>query len=190
MIPINEWSRPGKTLHWVKAIVIHWPDWANRTAKDIYDYFEHVGDDQRYASSQYVVGLAGEVVQVMPETEVAYHCGSSTIDPASGKIYTDRARKLFGRYAADHKIVSPNLCAIGIEVCHVDKNGVMTPQTVEALTKLCAELCEKYGLDPISEILRHYDVVGWKDCPRYWVHAPEEWQKFREEVRLYMEAHK
>ena len=185
MIEINQYSRPGKKLHQVMAIVLHWPAWANRSAKDVYDYFgDAIPVEKRFASSQYVIGLSGEVVQIMPESEVAYHCGSSQIDPESKRLYTDKAREIFGKYAIDHDRISPNLCTIGIEVCHVDNMGNMTAETIEAVKTLCADLCFRYGLDPTQRILRHYDVVGWKNCPRYWYENPDKFDELKSEIAL------
>ena len=185
MIVINQYSRPGKKLHNVMAIVLHWPAWANRSEKDVYDYFgDAIPNEKRFASSQYVIGLSGEILEVMPENEVSYHCGSSQKDPASGEVYTTKARELFGKYAIEHDRVSPNLCTIGIEICHVDTAGNMTKETIDAVKWLCTKLCVKYNLDPSTRILRHYDVVGWKQCPKYWCDHPDDYEQLKSEIAL------
>ena len=181
MIPINPYSRTGKKLKEVRAIVIHWPFWSCASAQTIHDYFANIAGEKRYASSQYVVGLQGEILSVMPEDELAYHCGSSSVDPKSKKVYTDLARELFGEYASIKN--SPNYVTIGIEVCHIDVNGTMTDTTINALRNLCIRLCNTYSLDPITKLLRHYDIVGCKSCPKYWCDNPEEWEAFKQSVK-------
>ena len=185
MIPINKYSRSGRPLKRVLGIVIHWPEWAGASAKRIHDYFAVVDKEKRFASAHYVVGLDGEIEQCIPEEEMAYHCGTSNTDPESGKLYTDKAREVFGVYADDEKL-SPNMVSIGIEVCHVSRKGEMTPATVKALIGFVAELCHKHGLG-VDKVLRHYDVVGWKNCPRYWVDHPDLWHEFIDQVSLVIE---
>lgn len=185
MIQINKYSRHGSKLKEVMAIVIHWPDAKNKSAQWVHDYFNTgVPKEKRYGSAHYVVGLDGEIVQCIPEDEIAYHCGSSRIDPISEKIYTNLARDIFGNYA-DKAYLSPNMVSLGIEVCHIDDKGTMNKCTVDALVKFVAELCVKYGLDPARQVLRHYDVVGYKRCPKYWVDNSQSWRQFLTEVEAW-----
>lgn len=65
---------------------------------------------------------------------------------------------------------------IAIECCHPDETGQFTQETINSLTRLLNWLIEIYDLRP-EEILRHYDVTG-KECPRYFVQHPEEWESF------------
>lgn len=182
MILINKWSRPGTTLHATESLIIHWPHMKGKSAFDVYNYFGNtVIKEQRHASTQWAIGLQGELLELMNEYEVAYHVGTTTKDPASGKIYTDLARELFGKYAIDRSL-SPNLVTVGIEVCHLDNKGTMTEKTVEELVKFAASFCIRHNLDPRTRVLRHFDVVGWKDCPRYWVRNPIEWDNFLQRV--------
>jgi N-acetylmuramoyl-L-alanine amidase len=182
MIKPNEYSRPSRKLKSVNAIVIHWPSWSNASAQIIHDYFyTDIPKEKRYASAHYVVGLDGEIAQCIPDDEIAYHCGSAKLDPKSGRVYTDKAREVFGEYASNPNL-SPNQVSIGIEVCHIDDKGTMNKVTVDSLVRFVSELCVTYSLDPSRQVLRHYDVVGWKDCPRYWVNNLEAWNRFIMEV--------
>jgi N-acetylmuramoyl-L-alanine amidase len=180
MIPINKYSRPGVKRHATLAIVVHWPQWSTVSAKKLHDYFGQIASEARYASTQYICGLEGEIVQVMPEDELAYHCGSDRIDPASKMVYTDRAREIFNNYASTRS--SPNWVTLGIEVCHYGLTGEMHDVTINALREWLIEKCKKYNLGA-DKILRHYDVVGWKDCPRYWVKHEDEWKQLLESVQ-------
>lgn len=187
MITINTFSRPGRKLVDIKAIVIHWPDAKCKSAQWVHDYFDTgVAKEKRYGSAHYVIGLKGEIVQCIPEDEIAYHAGSVRPDPASGKQYTNLAREILGEYAGN-PVLSPNQVTIGIEVCHIDDNGTMNKCTVDSLVKFVAELCAKYGLDPAKQVLRHYDVVGWKNCPKYWVDHDDSWNDFLKQVEEYAE---
>jgi len=182
MIAINIFSRPGRKMAEVKAIVIHWPDAKNKSAQWLHDYFDKaIPMERRYGSAHYVVGLDGEIVQCIPEDEMAYHCGTSLKDPASGKVYTNLAREILGDFA-DKPYLSPNNATLGIEVCHIDDKGTMSDATVRSLVKFVSELCVKYGLDPSRQVLRHYDIVGYKSCPKYWCDNPDKWVQFLTEV--------
>lgn len=178
MIKINPYSRPGKKITDIMAIVIHWPDAKGKSAQWVHNYFNDLLPlENRYGSAHYVIGLQGEIVQCIPEDEMAYHCGSAELDPVSEKIYTDKARLVFGEYASK-PYKSPNQVSLGIEVCHIDNHGAMNKCTVDTLVTFVSEICVKYGLDPQTQVLRHYDVVGWKDCPRYWVNNQDAWDDF------------
>ena len=63
----------------------------------------------------------------------------------------------------------------------VEEDGNFHPDTVERTAKIVAELCEWYGLDPIRDVIRHYDVTG-KICPKPYVIDPWAWQAFRQKV--------
>ena len=46
--------------------------------------------------------------------------------------------------------------------------------------KLVAQLANYYHID-MDHIIRHYDVTG-KECPKYYVDNPQEWEQFKEYV--------
>lgn len=176
----NEYSRPGKKLQKVLAIVIHWTANPEANAKLNRDYFENKKTGMSvYGSAHYIIGQNGIIIAAVPEDEVAYHCGSSDKDPASGKVYTDEARRRFGRYASESS--SPNLCTIGIELCPKDAAGNFTNATINAAVELCADICRRYEL-PAKAITTHHDVVGWKDCPKLWTEKPQLLEAFRQSV--------
>lgn len=181
-LTVNEFSRPGRKRADTLAIVVHWFSNPGQTAKDCLQFFENRKYGKSwYGSAQYIIGLDGEILQTMPTNEIAYHCGSSQIDPASGKIYTDLARDLFGQLCINPKL-SPNQATIGIECAHIDWNGTMTDKTLLSLKELIRSLCAQYGLWPREHIILHKDVVGWKDCHKYFVDHPEAWELFKESV--------
>lgn len=177
-LPINKYSRPGRKLESVLGIVIHWPEWPGASAKRVRDYFAVVAKEYRFASAQYCLGLDGEIIECMPKDEIAYHCGSKT--------YTEQAKQIFGKYAIASNL-SPNLVSIGIEVSHTNRFGEMTEATYKSLVAFVSQLCNEYGLDPGLQVLRHYDVVGWKHCPKYFVDNPIAWCQFLQDIEEYAE---
>lgn len=111
-----------------------------------------------YASSQYIVGLDGEVIQCIPDDEVAYHAGN---------------------YSMNRK-------SVGIEVCHPDWNGKFNDKTYKSLIELCVILCKKYNI-PVSHIIRHYDVTG-KDCPHYYVQNKQAWDQLKKDIASLLDS--
>ena len=180
LLPINKFSRSGKQLKSVKAVVVHWLENAKQSAHGCWNFF---GVDRPtgkfgFGSAHYIVDFDGTILHCIPDNEMAYHVGSDTVDPVSKILYTDTCRKF--------TLENPNNAMLGIECCHTDWKGNMTAETVEALTELVARLCMLYGLDPMHDVLLHKEVVGWKDCHRYYVNNPLAWQQFKEDVmRLY-----
>lgn len=134
-LTINPYSRPGKKLDSHKYILIHYVGNAGSSAMANRNYFESLKDKHICASSQYIVGLNGEIIHCIPDDEVAYHAGNYTI----------------------------NCNSIGIEVCHPDWSGKFTDVTINSLKELVQELISKYGIEE-KNILRHYDITG-KKCP-------------------------
>lgn len=178
----NKWSRPQGRIKEYKGIVIHWTANPAANAKQNWLYFEAKKTGMGgYGSAQYIIGQDGEIIQCIPDGEVAYHCGSSQVDPASGKIYTDYAREKYGYYATAFQITSPNFCTVGIELCPADLDGSFTPQTIAAAVELCAYLCKRHGLTA-DDVTTHHNVVGWKDCPRLWTAKPELLEAFKASV--------
>ena len=131
-IPLNDWSRPGTPLEEISGVVIHYVGNPGTTAMANRDYFASLADgrEQTYASSHFVVGLEGEVVQCIPLTEIAY-----ATKEANG--YT-----------------------VSIEVCHPDDTGEFSPVTYDRTVELTAWLCKEFRLDPETQVIRHYDVTG------------------------------
>ena len=134
-LTINPYSRPGKKLDSHKYILIHYVGNAGSSAMANRNYFESLKNKHICASSQYIVGLNGEIIHCIPDDEVAYHAGNYTI----------------------------NCNSIGIEVCHPNADGKFTDVTINSLKELVQELVSKYGIEE-KNILRHYDITG-KKCP-------------------------
>ena len=114
----NTYSRPQKALTQVNSIVIHYVGNAGSTATANRDYFEnlrHTGTTS--ASSHFVVGIDGSIVQCVPLDEISY--------------------------ASNHR----NRDTISIEVCHPDDSGKFSSDTIASLTKLVGWLLDVYDLE-------------------------------------------
>lgn len=117
----NPYSRPEIPLEEVKGIVVHYVANPCSTARENRSYFESLkdqkGSNPTSASSHFVIGLEGEVVQCVPITEVAY---------ASNQRNSD---------------------TISIECCHPDETGKFYDSTYQSLVDLCAYFCKEFGLE-------------------------------------------
>lgn len=132
LLPLNPFSRPGDPLQEINGVVIHYVGNPGTSAQANRNYFESLssGTDGVYASSHFIVGLEGEVVQCIPLTEIAYASNSRNDD------------------------------TVAIEVCHPDETGEFSAVTYDRLVELTAWLCETFHLDPAKDVIRHYDVSG------------------------------
>lgn len=113
----NPYSRPETPVQKVNAIVIHYVGNPGTSAAANRSFFEGLAvSGETYASSNFIVGLEGEILQCVPVNEVAY-CSS------------DR-----------------NSDTVSIEVCHPDAEGQFTEASMASLVKLTAWLCEAFHL--------------------------------------------
>ena len=111
------YTYPEIKLEKVKGIVVHYTANPGSTAMENRNYFEGLKDSHKtFASSHFVVGLDGEIIQCIPTKEVAYASNDRNSDTLS------------------------------IECCHYAENGKFTEKTYSSLVKLCAYLCHRFGL--------------------------------------------
>ena len=131
-LTVNPYSRPGEPLEKINGVVIHYVGNPGTTAHANRNYFESLasGLENTYASSHFIVGLEGEVIQCVPLTEIAYASNTRNGDTVS------------------------------IEVCHPDETGQLSPVTYDRTVELTAWLCREFRLDPSQDVIRHYDVTG------------------------------
>jgi N-acetylmuramoyl-L-alanine amidase len=185
-LTLNQYTRSGRKPIETKGIILHWTGSPMQRAQTTWNFFEHDCPKTRhYSSAHYIIDLDGTIYHAVPDNEVAYHCGSTQPDPASGRIYTDWARGKFGRYAENPDTNSPNNCTIGIEMCVTDIAGNYTIETQDAATELVAMLLQRHNLTA-DDIGTHHIVVGWKDCPRYWTLYPDQFIRFKDQVETLM----
>ncbi len=117
LLDVNPYSRPGIQSDGINGIVIHYTANPGSTAQENRDYFNGLQYSQEIeASSNFIVGLEGEIIQCVPTWEVAY---------ASNERNSD---------------------TVSIEVCHPDETGEFTDKTYRSLVQLTAWLCVKFSL--------------------------------------------
>ena len=113
----NEWSRPQIALEQIDGIVVPYTANPGSTAQQNHDYFEGLKDSQSTkASSHFIIGLDGEVIQCIPSSEWAY-------------ASNDRNRD-----------------TLSIECCHPDESGRFTDATYQSLVQLTGWLCHRFDL--------------------------------------------
>lgn len=117
LLDYNEYSRPGTALSQVNGIVIHYTANPGTTAEQNRSYFENLKDTgETYASSHFVIGMDGEIVQCIPCNEIAYASNDRNED------------------------------TIAIECCIPDETGEFTYATYQSLIELTAWLMGRYDL--------------------------------------------
>lgn len=127
----NPYSRPQTPLSQVNGIVVHYVGNPGTTAEGNKSYFEQLAQTgETYASSHFIIGLDGEIIQCIPLNEISY-CSNERNDDT-----------------------------IAIECCHPDEGGQFTEATYNSLLRLTSWLCQAFSLDPSSDVIRHYDVTG------------------------------
>lgn len=115
----NPYSRPQTPTDPIRNIVVHYTANPGTTAQNNRDFFEGLKDSKETSvSSNFVIGMEGEIIQCVPTSEVAY-------------ASNDR----------NHDTVS-------IECCHPGEDGQFTQKTYDSLVWLTAYLLGKFELEP------------------------------------------
>jgi N-acetylmuramoyl-L-alanine amidase len=177
LLTVNLYSRPNKKINQVKGIVIHWVANRNSTAQSNRNFFESRKNGTKgYGSAHEIIDLDGNILVCIPVDEMAYHVGSPN-------PYTKEALKYLSNY--------PNNCTYGIECTHIGYDGEMTEETYNTLVQRCADLIVNFNLEETEKALwLHKEVVGWKDCHRWFVYNPKEWELFKDKVKRKVEEMK
>ncbi|MBU5245198.1 N-acetylmuramoyl-L-alanine amidase BlyA [Bacillus halotolerans] len=169
-IPVNKYTRPGLKLNGVKKLVVHYTANPGASADNHRRYFSNA---QVYASAHIFVDKT-EAICIIPLNEVAYHANDIQQRDSAGNPY---------RGVAALK-PNANFLSIGVEMC-LEKDGSFHSDTVERTEDVFVELCKKFGLDPIDDIVRHYDITH-KNCPEPWVSNSQKFVDFKNRVKAKM----
>jgi N-acetylmuramoyl-L-alanine amidase CwlA len=130
-LTVNKYSRPGTPLSNVKSVVIHYTANPGASAMANRNYFNNLPNSNThlsrpiYASSNYIVGLQGEILNVVPPNEMAY--------------------------ASNYR----NKDSISIECCHEDSTGKFNDSTYQSAVWLTARICKAYDLGEDDIIRHH-----------------------------------
>lgn len=165
-INVNGFARSGKKLKGVRKIVMHYTANNGATAENHYRYFNNLKD--RYASAHFFVDKV-EALCIIPLNEIAYHA-NDVQQRVNGVAY---------RGVAELK-PNANELSIGIEMC-LEKDGSFHPEMLKKAKAVALELCKRFGLDPKTDIVRHYDVTH-KQCPAPWVKDADKFVDFKNDV--------
>lgn len=164
-IPINPYSRSGQKITAVRKAVIHWTANYGATALNHYNYFKNLSG--RYASAHIFVDK-NEAICIIPLNEVAYHAND-------------------GSYRGVPELKpNANLLSVSVEMC-VEKDGSFHPNTIARTEDVFVELCRMYGLNPLTDIVRHYDITH-KNCPAPWVSNGQLFIDFKNRVNAKMKG--
>ena len=161
-LTISNYNRPGTKRNNTTAVACHYIGNPGTSAQNNRNYFESLrtagpakeakGEKATKASAHYIIGLNGEIIQMIPENEISW-CTNSA-----------------------------NSYTISIEACHPDATGKFTNETYATYVELCADICRRWGLDPIhGGLIRHYDVTK-KICPKWFVEHVDAWEQFKRDV--------
>ena len=117
LLTVNPYSRPGTAIGTIRGIVIHYTANPGSSARQNRDYFEGLKDSgETHASSHFIIGLDGEIVQCIPCNEISYASNDRNDD------------------------------TISIECCIPDETGQFRTETYQSLVTLTSWLCRRYGL--------------------------------------------
>ncbi len=119
-LPVGKYARSGKKMETVNDVVIHYVANPGTTAAQNRGYFEGLenqdGTAKTYASCHFIIGLDGEIVQIIPMDEKAYASNDRNSD------------------------------TVAIECCHPGEDGEFSQETYESLIRLTAWICSECGL--------------------------------------------
>ena len=119
LLTVNEYSKPGTELAQVNGIVVHYTANPGTTAEQNRSYFESLAETgETHASSHFIIGISGEIIQCIPCNEISYASNDRNSD------------------------------TISIECCHPDETGKFYDSTYESLVELCAYFCTEFKLKP------------------------------------------
>ena len=162
----NQYSRPCTKRTRTTKVAVHYVGNPNTSALANRNYFEKCKDTHKYVSSNYIVGLIGEIICCVPDEEIAY-C-------------TNLA----------------NSYSVSIEVCHPKKDGVFADCTYVSLCELCSMLLKKYKLtvdDLIRhyDVTQKQCPLAWSPT-KYQSEAvaTARWNRFKQDVQTIMNGGK
>lgn len=150
----NPYSRPQRALEEIKGIVIHYTANPGTTAQQNHDYFEGLKDSKiTKASSHFIVGIEGEIIQCIPSSEISYASNERNKDTLS------------------------------IEVCHPDESGEFSKEAYQSLVHLTAWLCGKFDVTTDQVIRHYDVTgkkcpLYYVDHPNAWEKFLEDVQKY------------
>jgi N-acetylmuramoyl-L-alanine amidase len=168
-VHVNRYSRPGIKLKEVRKLIVHWTANPGASAANHFGYFDRSIIALGRSASAHIFIDKKEAICIVPLDEVAYAAGDVQ-QRINGVPYR----------GVPELLPSANNLSISVELC-VEKDGTFAKETIDQAVAVFAELCKTYKLDPLSDIVRHYDVTH-KNCPAPWVANANEFIAFKQRV--------
>lgn len=166
-IKVNKYARSGKKLKSVRKIVMHYTANPGGTAENHYRYFNNL--ENNYASAHFFIDK-DEALCIIPLNEMAYHANDTQRRNEDGSSWR----------GVKELLPNANELSIGIEMC-IERDYSLHPDMIKRTIEVVAELCKRYKLDPLKDIVRHRDVT-YKNCPALWVKNPTQFEDFKKDV--------
>ncbi|MEF3313517.1 N-acetylmuramoyl-L-alanine amidase [Paenibacillus sp. GYB004] len=151
LIPVNPFTRPGTPLRLVRNIIIHYTGNPGASAANHVIYFG----------------------KTLPATNERYASAHYFVDPGDAILIIPLDEQAYHASQA-------NPYSIGVEMC-IEPDGSFHLETVRRTVAIVAELCRRYELNPLRDVIRHYDVTG-KHCPAPYIDDPGAWEEFKRRV--------
>src|SRR5574344_1117772 len=141
-INVSENTRPNENIIKVHKIILHQCPLKEKSAIFNRNYINNLQyQDNIFCSYHYIVGLDGEIINIIPEEEIALHTNILEIDNYS----------------------------IGIGICNSDRyENKVSKKEINSLRLLCNYLATKYNLDKKFDIIHYYDIIN-KRSPYFFV---------------------
>lgn len=176
-IKINKYSRPSTKLKEVRKIIAHYTANPGASARNHVKYFGEslialneklAPEDRRYASAHLFIDKI-EAICIVPLDEITF---------AANDI--QKRIKGIPYRGIPELLPNANFLSINVELC-IEKDGTFHPDTIKRAEQVFAELCKMFNLDPLNDIVRHFDVTA-KYCPALWVKDFSQFNNFKDNV--------
>lgn len=169
-LPLGSTNRPGENLKEIKGLIIHYVGVPQKSAKAIRESFEN---KISYGATQYICDYnTGDIIQTMPEDELAYHCGANVYKPLKTEIAGED---------------NPNYYLVGMETCiaSVENSKPSKPQW-KALIDFSAEFLNRNKLT-VNNLYLHNEIT-YTQCYKWFIDHPADWEKFKKDVQKILNA--
>ena len=153
LLDISETTRTNEKLKGVYKIVLHDAPLKNKSGIKNRNYINNLKfQDYIFCSYHYIIGLNGEIINLIPEDEMAIHTGNIEFDFHS---------------------ISIALCSYNL--------GNFPRKTLNSLKLFSNHLLEKYNLNEKYDLIRCYDVIN-RRSPIFFVDNPYLYYDFKETI--------
>lgn len=156
LIDICETSRPNEKIDKIFKVILYHAPLKNQSAIKNRNYINNLKyQDNIFCSYHYIIGLKGEIINIIPENELAIHTGILEFDKHS----------------------------LGVCICYNDSTiNKINYKTLNSLENLSRHLVKKYNLNPTYDLIRCYDIIN-KRSPLFFVDDPYYYFDFKESLK-------